>query len=54
MKIDEQEALLCTLFMRMDKDLELIKKMLAKVRGGKSIDNNMLLKLYARYAKDKG
>jgi len=54
MKINEQEALLCTLFMRLDKDLEVIKKMLAMVRGGKFIDDNLLLKIYARYAKDKG
>ena len=54
MKIDEQEALLCTLFMRLDKDLQAIKKMLAKVRGGKYVDDDVLLMIYKRYAKDKG
>jgi hypothetical protein len=54
MKIDEQEALLCTLFMRLDKDLEVIKKMLAMVRGGKRIDDESLLMIYKKYAKDKG
>jgi hypothetical protein len=44
MKIDEQEALLCTL----------IKKMLAMVRGGKRIDDESLLMIYKKYAKDKG
>lgn len=56
MRIDEQEALLCTLVIKMNDDLEHLRKLLSKVRGGKAIDEQYLLKILRNFnhAPNKG
>lgn len=54
MGINEQEELLCTLVMKMDKEIEYLRKLLSKVRGGKMIDEAHLSKIMRKFNHAKG
>lgn len=54
MGLDEQEDLLCALLMKMEKDIEILRKMLNKTRGGKKIDDEQLLKILRKFSNAKG
>lgn len=54
MGINEQEHILCTLVMKMDKEIEYLRKLLSKVRGGKMVDDAHLSAIMRKFNHAKG
>lgn len=54
MGLNEQEAILCTLVMKMDKELDILRKLLSQVRGGKMVDDAYLSAIMRKFNHAKG
>lgn len=54
MGINEQEDALCTLVMKMDKELDILRKLLSQVRGGKKVDDAYLSAIMRKFNHAQG